>query len=918
MEQLFVLLVLALIVGVLLGPIGFFRAGAARRELRDLQRTVAQLRAEVAGMAAALAAAGFRPPGPPPGGPAAAWQEAPAAAEAARERPIAGESAEAAPAARPAAAEPGEPPPVRRAAAAEAAAAGGPAAPPPFEPEAQPVAGAMPAAPKRSLEETLTLRWGVWLGAAALLLAAIFLLRIAVEEGWLGPEARCVLAALLGFALIAAGEWLERRPLTRKLAMVRPDHAPPALTAGGVAALLGTAYAATNLYALLTPPVGFLAMAGAGVLGLLLALRQGPVVGAIGLAGAFLTPALVATADPSAPGLFAYLLVVTAAAMAVVRFTAWAWLGWCAVVAGALWAFIGTFMAKGGDAWAPALFVPLAAALHLALLPGAALAHPVGRRLSWVPMAALAAALLPAAAGDGAIAWAVGILLLTPVALWKGAVEPRLDWLPWLAAALGLALLGVWQVPAWSPTGEGVKAGEALIGILPGDWAPEQRRPYLIGCAALGLMHLAGGLAIEGRAARPVRWAALGGVPVLVLLLAYARVRGFNADTEWALAALALAVVLTGAASRAAGAQQAWRAGAHAASATAALALGVAMVLRAQWLTLSVSLFLPPLGAIALRTGLRPLRYVAAAVAAVVLVRLALNGAVLGYGFGATPVLNGLLIAYGGPALAFAIAARLFLRQGDGPVIRLLEAGAGLLASLLVVLEIRHAMQGGDLGAFRWTLLEQGLQASALFLLAWATLLLQRRSGRSALGMVWRGQGVVGLTLGVLMLLNNPWSSGEAIHGPLILNPLLAAYAIPAILAGIGVARVPELRDPPGLPSVLGAYTLFAAFAWVTLTVRQAFHPGAMGQGIPVEEAELWTYSGAWLGLGALLLALGIRARRRELRFAALAVIALVTFKVFLVDMDELVGLWRVLSFLGLGLALIGLGAVYQRFVLPR
>jgi uncharacterized membrane protein len=38
---------------------------------------------------------------------------------------------------------------------------------------------------------------------------------------------------------------------------------------------------------------------------------------------------------------------------------------------------------------------------------------------------------------------------------------------------------------------------------------------------------------------------------------------------------------------------------------------------------------------------------------------------------------------------------------------------------------------------------------------------------------------------------------------------------------------------------------------------------------------------------------------------------------VFAIDMSDLTGLWRVLSFLGLGLALIGLGVVYRRFVLP-
>jgi uncharacterized membrane protein len=82
-----------------------------------------------------------------------------------------------------------------------------------------------------------------------------------------------------------------------------------------------------------------------------------------------------------------------------------------------------------------------------------------------------------------------------------------------------------------------------------------------------------------------------------------------------------------------------------------------------------------------------------------------------------------------------------------------------------------------------------------------------------------------------------------------------------------------------------------------------------------ITDAEMYAYSGAWLLLGALLLAIGIRTARKEIRLAALAVIALTTLKVFLFDMGALVGLWRVLSFLGLGLALIALGAIYRRFV---
>jgi uncharacterized membrane protein len=62
-------------------------------------------------------------------------------------------------------------------------------------------------------------------------------------------------------------------------------------------------------------------------------------------------------------------------------------------------------------------------------------------------------------------------------------------------------------------------------------------------------------------------------------------------------------------------------------------------------------------------------------------------------------------------------------------------------------------------------------------------------------------------------------------------------------------------------------------------------------------------------------MAIGIASANKRLRLAALAIIGLTTAKVFLVDMSDLVGLWRVLSFLGLGLVLIGLGAAYRRLV---
>ena len=66
------------------------------------------------------------------------------------------------------------------------------------------------------------------------------------------------------------------------------------------------------------------------------------------------------------------------------------------------------------------------------------------------------------------------------------------------------------------------------------------------------------------------------------------------------------------------------------------------------------------------------------------------------------------------------------------------------------------------------------------------------------------------------------------------------------------------------------------------------------------------------------LLAAGIWYRSLPLRIASAAVIVLTVLKVFLIDMSDLTGIYRALSFLGLGAVLIGIGWFYQRLLFPR
>ena len=54
------------------------------------------------------------------------------------------------------------------------------------------------------------------------------------------------------------------------------------------------------------------------------------------------------------------------------------------------------------------------------------------------------------------------------------------------------------------------------------------------------------------------------------------------------------------------------------------------------------------------------------------------------------------------------------------------------------------------------------------------------------------------------------------------------------------------------------------------------------------------------------------------MRLASAAVVTLTVAKVFLLDMADLAGIWRALSFIGLGLVLVGIGYLYQRVLFPR
>ena len=286
---------------------------------------------------------------------------------------------------------------------------------------------------------------------------------------------------------------------------------------------------------------------------------------------------------------------------------------------------------------------------------------------------------------------------------------------------------------------------------------------------------------------------------------------------------------------------------------------------------------------------------------------------------GCTPLANGLLLAYGVPAIAFAAAAILFRRRADDALVATLETGAAAFATVLVALEIRHAFGLGHLTSSGFDFPEAASHVLSLAVLANVTMRIAIRQNRPALGAVWRVQGGLAVLGAIGLLVLNPFMTGSDVGQTPVANWLLAGYLAPA---GMALLALPGIAAARGR-RMLSGLALMLLFAWVTLEVRHWFHPDRMGGFLnwspnPVSDAELWAYSWAWLGLGGALMGVGVWRGVRGMRLAALSIVGLATAKIFLVDMADLVGLWRVLSFLGLGLMLIGLGAVYRRFVAVR
>jgi uncharacterized membrane protein len=784
----------------------------------------------------------------------------------------------------------------------------------------------LPPLPQPGLEEQFGTRWVVWVGGLALALGGLFLVRYSIEQGLIGPGVRVTLGALLAVALVGSGEWLRRREHRAGIAGLPAAHIPSILTAAGTTVAYATVFAAYALYEFIGPAMAFVLLGIVALATLAAALLHGPWLAALGLVGAEVTPLLVATGTPNYWALYIYLAVVTAAAFLLARARLWRWLAITAVAFGLFWALPGIAEGETGAITPHIVYIAIGFSLAALFLVAGVFFGPEAEpgRIDAISSGAVAAYLLAAALL--VVARNHHPAALVPFALLVAATVAMAWRSDAVAAALPAGALLTWLViAAWAvepELGHLVASGPGS-GLGPQPSQADIAVHFWLGALFAGMFGITGYLA-QGRyshAGIPLIWSTTAVLaPIAILIALYYRIHGLERSLLFSAIALGLAAWFAfvteqlGKREPQPGVPAA--AAIHAAGAAASLALALAFALEKGWLTVGLALMAPAMTWVAEKRPLPLLRWIAAAAAVLVLARIVWEPRVVGDDLGTTPIFNWLLYGYGVPALSFWIAGYRLRQRADDVPSRTLDVAAILFTVLFAVLEIRHAMNDGDIYATGGGLAETALHVCVGLAMAIGLEWLRLRT-RNVVHDV-AALIIAAMTLGIILIgvlgVENPWLTGAPVGG-VFLNLILLGYGLPAGLAIMLALTVRHTRPMSYRVTAVGVSVLLG-LAYLTLEVARLYHgPRLTG---PVSDPENYTFSAVWLAFGVVLLVVGLLIDSKPARLASATVVGLTVAKVFLIDMADLAGIWRALSFIGLGLVLVGIGYLYQRVLFPR
>lgn len=776
-----------------------------------------------------------------------------------------------------------------------------------------------------ALAKWLRENWFYAISAVSLALAGIFLVQYGMEQGLLPPVARVGFALLFGAVLVASGEVIRRRFGDTEDSSAA--YLPSTFSGAGIVVLFAAIISARQLYGLIGPELALAGLVLTAASGIVLGWFYGPLLAAIGIAGAMGAPFVVGGDSTTPYWLYGYFALIAGTGLAVDAVRRWAWVSVLSLVLafGAAWLlYAGSGGAEYYMAFAVSLTLASIAIPPLSLAPaqsGTALSSLITRRKAVFPefptrlvagtLMSACAILFGAAQAGQAEVWLALMLftvLIAALALWCRNA-PALGDLAVLPAA------GFLAVVAFEAMDYG--AVYRAFSTLP---EPNTNAPFAIAASVIAGLGLLGSLMAGWRSLVethwPRQWAAGAAIfaPLTAILLEAlwhpARVIGAY---PWALHAVVIAAVMTVLAERFSRRDGADRMRTSFAVLGALVMIALAFVLVLSSAALTVALAITVLAAAALdrRFDLPPLSAFIQLGAVVLGYRLVADP---GIDFGFYGPLGAVLLSFLG-AIGAVAGASYALGSRHRPATKVVLESAmfgyiGVFASVMLFRAIK-ASTGSESGFFsHW-----GMGIAAVIWLAAGFAQIDRiRAGgplagvRKVLGGVFWAIALVAVVFAAVLL--NPLSGGnflfgrDAVLGPVFANTLAVAYLFPAVALGLIVQRLTHLNRR--VRQGLGGLGVALAVLYSGLAIRH-FWRGADIAASGVTSPELYSYTVALLIAGAGLLYQAIARRAPLLRKAGMGVIGLTVAKVFLIDIAGLSGLTRVFSLLALGLSLAGL-----------
>lgn len=765
--------------------------------------------------------------------------------------------------------------------------------------------------------------WLVWVGGLTLAFGGVFLVNYALASGWLSPIMRLCLGAVFGVGLIAGAEYLHKKNITFE---GFANYVPATLAGGGFISLFALTLTALLRYQFISPSLAFGVLAIIAITASWYAVRFGPILAVLGILGAYSVPLWMSATTPQWGFVLAYIGLVSLSATLVAKKVGRAWLWyiiWGAHFAWLALAFFKTYepLLYGNDIYLPIFIVfsiwllIIVPKLGLMMRQGAQHAHSVFDLIKQWPDHPILIALL------GFTAYYIATPLYPAMSM------------------MGLALVSIPLLIAPNRNSAWDGWPLAIIPLLAvlmfTTDMPNTELTLFIGTqGALGFALLMSlilfiyGLLFANKYANPqyaethtpkqrLSFTVLASSTMFSGVgLSYANVSASVLSSIypfWCVILFISAGVLIWQAQRSNYLLQQF---CYWCGANANIALGFTLVFEKTALTLALTAQLLAMSWLIKRHDVPMPKWPIKLLVAGLLLRMSIAPWQLDYKTLYIGSIHWTTLIFPVMILAFYIATR-FWKKGS-EMQRWLHGALLHLIALFVTTQISLLMVGHMPSLTHLSVYEEIVLSISWMLVGCVYLYRQNASHSAVIIYKCAGIGLLCLAFALqahLLFTANPWFNdtlmGESIFTSWLWlwwgAPILAlawlyknTHLLPAVASSTHVKRC--------LAIGMAGFTVLLTNA----LIRQFWKGDDMALSNGTSDAELYSYSVIWLLIGAGAVVFSQVKHKALMQKVGLGILAIVVAKVFLVDMANLEGLMRALSFLGLGGCLVGLGWLFQ------